>query len=65
MSSRTPLRRTTAVLLGVLTTAALLPSTASAEMPPAGGTGPYDAEYVTHWTLRDHTGPVEPPGTPH
>lgn len=48
-------RRTASVLLG-LTTAAPAPGTAAADpVRVLGGTGPYDAEYVTTPRLRDHT----------
>ncbi|MBB6119406.1 alpha/beta hydrolase [Nocardiopsis algeriensis] len=58
MRSRNPFRRTTALLLGLLTAVALAPavSAASADtVETMGGTGPYDAEYTTTWRLRDHT----------
>lgn len=49
-------RRTASVLLGLATVAALAPGTAAADpVRVLGGTGPYDAEYVTTLRLRDHT----------
>ncbi|WP_435108625.1 alpha/beta hydrolase [Nocardiopsis synnemataformans] len=49
-------RRTASVLLGLATVAALAPGAAAADpVRVLGGTGPYDAEYVTTPRLRDHT----------
>ncbi|MDE3723289.1 alpha/beta hydrolase [Nocardiopsis sp. N85] len=60
MHRRRAPRRLAALILGALTALALLPAastTASAQnvVEAAGGTGPYDAGYVTTWRLRDHT----------
>ncbi|MFD6949134.1 hypothetical protein A6A08_07160 [Nocardiopsis sp. TSRI0078] len=57
MKARYLARRASAALLGLLTAAALAPaSSASADtVETLGGSGPYDAEYVTTLRLRDHT----------
>ena len=67
MEPRAPGRRTAAVLVGLLAAALvpLAPGTAAADrVEAAGGTGPYDAGYVTTVRLRDHTvyRPLDLPG---
>ncbi|WP_159942112.1 MULTISPECIES: alpha/beta hydrolase [unclassified Nocardiopsis] len=56
MGSPNLFRRASAALFGLLMAAAVIPaSPASADVQTMGGTGPYDAEYVTTLRLRNHT----------
>ncbi|WP_285731917.1 alpha/beta hydrolase [Nocardiopsis sp. ATB16-24] len=57
MGSPSLIRRASAALFGLLMAATVLPaSPASADtVETMGGSGPYDAEYVTTLRLRDHT----------